>query len=111
LVHGKGSGLYFSRCSSKSHGYGGGSERVAQGAAHRCMFLCKTALGAPLRTTADHLDEAQINAEIVARGKGGAYDSVVGLTTANGGSLEHEENVLYEEAAAIPSYLIVYKLP
>ena len=61
--------------------------------------------------TADHLDEAQIDAEIVARGQGGAYDSVVGLTTANGGSLEHEENVLYEEAAAIPSYLIVYKLP
>lgn len=107
-----GAGLYFSKTSSKSHAYGGGSERrrgPGGSEAHRVMFLCKVALGEALRTASDRLDEAQINTEVRARGGGGAYDSVVGLTTAEGGSLNYEESVVYSEAAAIPSYLIVYK--
>ena len=109
-----GAGLYFSKTSSKSHSYGRNSERMRgppnAEIPHRVMFLCKVALGESLRTAADHLDEAQIDAEMRARGRGGAYDSVVGLTTAEGGKLNFEESVVYSEAAAIPSYLIVYKM-
>ena len=46
-----------------------------------------------------------------ARAHGGSYDSVIGLTVADGGALNYEESVVYDEAAAIPSYLIVYKMP
>ena len=69
------------------------------------------ALGEVKNTRAATLDEASIDEAIVSRGQGGAFDSIVGLTAAEGGALNHEENVLYAEAAAIPSYLIVYRLP
>jgi hypothetical protein len=52
-----------------------------------------------------------VNAQIKARGEGGEYDSVLGLATADGGRLRYEEIVLYDERAAIPSYLIVYEVP
>jgi len=105
-----GRGLYFSRTASKSHTYGAESERTRAGRKYRVMFLCKVALGHTLRTPSDRLDERQIDGEIVARAHGGRFDSVVGLTAADGGELNYEENVLYDEAAAIPSYLIVYQL-
>ena len=75
------------------------------------QFLCKVALGASLCTRLDRLDERQVDGEIRGRGRGGQFDSVTGLTTADGGALNFEENVTYSEAAAIPSYLIVYKMP
>ena len=105
-----GRGLYFSKTSSKSHSYGGDSERDRRGQKHRCMFLCKVALGSPLRTAEERIDDTQIDAYVRARARGGQYDSVVGLTTAEGGKLNYEESVVFDEAAAIPSYLIVYKL-
>ena len=74
------------------------------------MFLRKVALGSPLRTPEDRIDDAQIDATLRARGRGGQYDSVVGLTMAEGGKLNYEESVVYNEEAAIPSYLIVYRL-
>ena len=46
-----------------------------------------------------------------ARGGGGGADSIVGLCTADGGALNYEETVVYRTAAAIPSYLIVYRIP
>ena len=46
-----------------------------------------------------------------ARGGGGGADSIVGLCTADGGALNYEETVVYRNAAAIPSYLIVYRIP
>jgi len=33
------------------------------------------------------------------------------MTKVEGGALNFEENVVYDQRAAIPSYLIVYKLP
>jgi hypothetical protein len=38
------------------------------------------------------------------------YQSITGKTRQEGGSLTYEENVVYSSHAAIPSYLIVYKL-
>jgi hypothetical protein len=111
LAHGcSGRGLYFAKNASKSHDYGARTERTVGHERHRVMFLCKVALGQPLRTPAERLDERQIDAEMAARGCGGQYDSLVGLDHASGGVLNYEEAVIYEEAAAIPSYLIVYKL-
>lgn len=37
-------------------------------------------------------------------------DSVVGLSIADGGAINHEETVVYCNEAAIPSYLIVYQI-
>ena len=105
-----GRGLYFSKTSSKSNDYGGDTERLRGGQRLRVMFLCKVALGSPLREQRDRLDEQDVDRCIAARRKGGAYDSVVGLTVADGGALNYEENVVYSEAAAVPSYLIVYQL-
>jgi hypothetical protein len=166
-----GTGLYFSKHLRKSHGYAVDSQQplhakaAAAAAASasggsklvRCMFLCRVALGVPLRTVEEKLDEAkvcnaaahrpscvvpahqptrearsnlgavltpraaqfsltepclaQVDAGIKARGQGGKYDSVLGLTEADGGRLNYEDNVLYDERAAIPSYLIVYEVP
>lgn len=42
-----GRGLYFARMSSKSHDYGGGSERVHAGSRQRVMFLVREAASRP----------------------------------------------------------------
>jgi len=107
-----GRGLYFSKTSSKSDDYGSESERTDRtGARVRCMFMCLVALGRELRTPAERLEEHQVSAQLKARGYGGTHDSVLGLTVAEGGALNYEENVVYDQRAAIPSYLVVYKLP
>ena len=77
----------------------------------RLMFLCKVALGKQMRTAAERLDEAVVSSNLAARAQGGEYDSVLGLTRQDVGMLNYEENVVYSDAAAIPSYLIVYSLP
>jgi hypothetical protein len=105
-----GRGLYFSKTSSKSHSYGGQSQRERHGEVLRCMFLCKVALGRALRTAEDRLEDDRVDDLLRARGRGGEYDSVVGLTTAEGGKLNYEESVVYSEEAALPSYLVVYKM-
>ena len=33
------------------------------------------------------------------------------MTTADDGALNYEENVVYKDCCAIPSYLIVYRMP
>jgi hypothetical protein len=101
-----GRGLYFSRTSSKSDGYAHGSERDLPHGKHRVMFLCKVCVGRTHRTAQDRLEQSAVN-DLIASGRA---DSVTGLTKADGGALDYEENVVYDESAAIPSYLIVYKL-
>ena len=105
-----GRGLYFSKASSKSNDYAAESERVGGGARMRCVFLCKVALGRAFKTPRDGLDDADIDLALKVRGHGGAHDSLVGLTAAEGGALNYDETVVYSERAAIPSYLIVYAL-
>ena len=69
------------------------------------MFLCRVALGRTLNTTEPLLD-LQATAQALQAG----HDSVTGLTVADGGKLNFEENVVYSSAAAIPSYIIIYKI-
>lgn len=74
--------------------------------AYRCMFLCKVAQGAVHQTQNDYLEEDEVQ-EVIAGGK----NSVVGESMAHGGAINYEETVVYQNEAAIPSYLIVYRLP
>ena len=101
-----GKGMYFSKVSSKSNDYAGGThhQRGHTGGV-RCMFLCKVAVGAPHETYEETLSQRDVEAAV-----GRGYNSVVGLDRADGGALNYEETVLYDEHAAIPSYLIVYEL-
>jgi hypothetical protein len=74
-------------------------------------------------TKQETLEQSEVDALIADHARGAAgndrtaesgsarYDSVVGLPVQDGGALNHEEAVVYAEAAAIPSYLIVYRLP
>lgn len=100
-----GEGLYFSKTSSKSNDYAANSERRVAGHRGQCrvMFLCKVALGSVYETTRDRIDDVQ---PILDRN-----DSIVGLTTDDGGALNYDEAVVYDPSAAIPSYLVVYRIP
>ena len=110
-----GRGLYFSRVSSKSNDYNGASERAnprsLQPGRYRLMFMCKVAEGEAHRTREDQLSEAQVDALVAARRRGGEADSVIGLSVQDGGAINYEESVVYRNEAAIPSYLIVYRVP
>lgn len=99
-----GPGLYFSKCSSKSNDYAQTSERQSAGHRYRVMFLCRVSLGRVY-----HARQAEIP-DISGIINPLAYDSIVGLTTDEGGSLNYEETVVYSGHAAIPSYLVVYRL-
>eukprot|EP00322_Chrysochromulina_rotalis_P018346 CAMPEP_0115845830 /NCGR_PEP_ID=MMETSP0287-20121206/9555_1 /TAXON_ID=412157 /ORGANISM="Chrysochromulina rotalis, Strain UIO044" /LENGTH=392 /DNA_ID=CAMNT_0003299617 /DNA_START=27 /DNA_END=1205 /DNA_ORIENTATION=- len=101
-----GRGLYFSRTASKSNDYARMSERKLPHGRYRAMFLCKVCVGQTHLTKQDRLDQSTIDQLL----SSGQADSVTGLTTADGGALNFEENVVYDEHAAIPSYLIVYTL-
>jgi len=101
-----GPGLYFSKCSSKSNDYALHSERKfdKHRGTYRVMFLCKVAQGNVYRTKEPTIDDVQP----ILRND---YHSVVGLTQDHGGALNYEETVVYDKNAAIPSYLLVYRLP
>lgn len=92
--------------SSKSNDYAAESERDLHGSRYRVMFLCKVQQGKAFTTVEDTLTEAQVQS-ITSR----QYHSVIGLDSHSDGRLNHEETVIYNESAAIPSYLFVYKLP
>lgn len=93
-----GPGLYFSATSSKSNDYAVNSSRTIQNRMCRCMFLCKVALGKTFETDTNqsHLTEPP-----------NGFDSVSGVV---GKDLNFDEEVVYTDHAAIPSYLIVYRL-
>mmetsp|Transcript_7097 Transcript_7097/g.10586 ORF Transcript_7097/g.10586 Transcript_7097/m.10586 type:complete len:395 (+) Transcript_7097:68-1252(+) len=100
-----GQGTYFSQSSSKANDYAGNSERPDHsGRRTRVMFLCKVTLGRIYQTIEPQLEQQQID-QLSAN-----YDSLLGLTHHNGGALNHPENVIYSSSAAIPSYLIVYRV-
>jgi len=103
-----GRGLYFSKTASKSHDYvekTGSVRTFPDGSKWGVMFLCKIVLGANFRTESTSLEQAVIDDLVPSR-----FSSVTGLTKQEGGGLNYEENVVYTGRAAIPSYLIVYKL-
>lgn len=68
----------------------------------RAMFLCQVVAGRTHCTTDADIEEPQID-ELLADG----HDSVTGEV---GPHLNYDEIVVYDEAAAVPNYLIVYAL-
>ena len=103
-----GRGLYFSDTSGKSNDYNQASERRRNisghgGVAWRAMFLCQVVAGRTHRTTDASIEEPQID-ELIADGQ---HDSVTGEV---GPHLNFDELVVYDEAAAVPNYLIIYAL-
>ena len=114
-----GRGVYFSSVSSKSDDYAGSSvasAAVSEPGTPRCMFMCKVAAGRTFRAPSDSMEEAAALAamaqhrchSILCEPASGGEGAVV----MNGGglfrNLNYDELVVYNEAAAIPSYLIVY---
>lgn len=96
-----GEGLYFSPVSSKSHDYNGGSERDynSDGRKWRAMFLCNVAVGKSFVTKVGTLPSQDCPPQ--------GFNSVVGEA---GLDLNYPEVVVYEEAQAIPTYLIIYSV-
>jgi hypothetical protein len=90
-----GRGLYFSSTSGKSNDYAHRSERMRRGRRWRTLFLASVAAGKAYCTEAAELD--------LSRPPDG-YDSVVGEV---GPNLNYDELVVYNEAAALPEFLIV----
>ena len=112
-----GKGLYFSSASSKSNDYAAGSERCAHGVgsgahagatATRCVFLCKVVEGRRHTCLSGlrGLSGAEVAAAVEPEG---SCRSVYGADRTDGGDLTYDELVVYETAAAVPSYLIVYQ--
>eukprot|EP00960_Hanusia_phi_P009331 270302-Hanusia_phi.AAC.2 len=101
-----GNGLYFSRVSSKSNDYANDSERDGV----RIVFLCKICLGNTYCAQEELIHTDQVNSLIRCRTGSATFDSITGLTIAEGGKLNYQENVIYCNDAAIPSYLVVYKV-
>lgn len=99
-----GQGGYFSRHSSKSNDYADASDRGGV----RVMFLAKVLLGRVHETKQEYLADGELH--FILKGRGGQHDSIRGLTRKDGGLLNFEENVIYKEEHALPSYLIVYRL-
>ncbi len=126
-----GRGAYFSSVSSKSDDYAVPAGAAAA-AGLRVMFLCKVAAGRVLRAPADWMEEARVLAELergryhsllgeppggpaeeaAAAAAGGGYGGGGGAASSCGGPfmpLNFDELVVYDAAAAVPSYLIVYQ--
>mmetsp|Transcript_60639 Transcript_60639/g.120063 ORF Transcript_60639/g.120063 Transcript_60639/m.120063 type:complete len:85 (+) Transcript_60639:918-1172(+) len=83
---------------------------IGQGSSLPCRIevralLWSVAEGAPHRTSEAELSEPQVQ-DILDHGS----DSVVGMSRTDGGALNYQETVVYRNEAAIPSYLIVYRL-
>lgn len=93
-----GRGVYFSSTSGKSIDYAHGSERMRRGRRWRTLFLARVAAGKAHCTHERELD--------ITRPPDG-YDSVVGEV---GPHLNFDELVVYNEAAALPEFLIVISL-
>lgn len=70
------------------------------------MFLCKVVAGRTYSEKTGGLDQDNV-ASVLGQG----FDSITGETTTFGGSLNYDELVVYRPDAALPSYLIAYKMP
>ncbi len=95
-----GPGFYFALQSSKSHDYPlGEMKQMPIGAHRRSMLLCKVASGREFRT--------QVNRDNGEQNPPPGYDSVHGEAT-QGGPLNWDELVVYEEAAVLPYAIVEY---
>lgn len=94
-----GRGLYFSSVSGKSHDYGVRSMKVSHGRRWFVMFMANVVEGNAFTTK-----EGFIYTPLPPPG----YDSVIGEV---GQGLNYDELVVYNNAAAIPAYMIAYSMP
>ena len=94
-----GRGLYFSATSSKSNDYAAGSERILHGRRWRTLFVASVAAGKAYCTYDKELDLTK---------PPDGYDSVVGEV---GPHLNYDELVVYDQDAALPSFLLVLSMP
>ena len=102
-----GQGLYFSDTSGKSNDYNddsGRMRRVGSGRTveWRCMFLCKVVAGRSHATTEGRIEEPEIEALLAA--------GCQSVDAQPGGELNYDELVVYDQAQAVPNFLIVYAL-
>jgi hypothetical protein len=98
-----GAGCYFADSSSKSHQY----NAAADATGHRCMFLCRVAMGAAHQTKTTHSGERRPPDNPVT--PGAPYDSIVAEGgVANGGAQKHNEYVVFAENQVYPEYIIWY---
>ena len=96
-----GVGVYLATNSSKSDIY---TEPNAAG--ERCILVVRACLGEPFK--APRANPQMLKPPEWPDGRG-PLNSVVGLTQANGGVLEHPEFVVYKEAQTLPEFAIWYR--
>ena len=122
-----GAGIYFADNSSKANQYCHGGSCTASGfltgraqcrckkTEEACMMLCRVALGDPWmeikyrgnKNPGDFWFEKRCE---VSKPGGGVYNSVIGESQVNGGSiLLLREYVVYEASQTYPEYIIYYK--
>ncbi|GLB41317.1 putative adp-ribosylation [Lyophyllum shimeji] len=96
-----GFGVYFTATSSKSDGYTGKrtGNNIHAGRERRCLILNKIAVGRAIK-----LPKASEN---LVRPPNG-YDSVIGEPGATA-NLKYDELIVYDTAAILPAYVIVYE--
>ena len=97
-----GMGTYFACKSSKSDIY---TKPLADG--ERCTLVVRTCLGEPYKAARG--DPAMTAPPARTDGNMGRLNSVVGLTQAAGGRLQHPEYIVYKEAQALPEYAVWYR--
>ncbi|CAM9380990.1 unnamed protein product [Ectocarpus sp. 13 AM-2016] len=94
-----GNGHYFSRASGKAHDYS--RTKVNLGLQrHHVVLVCEVSLGRAFTAKTHNLHGQSCPRP--------GYDSTEGLTREQGGSLNFDEVVVYDDAAARPTHLISY---
>ena len=97
-----GLGTYLACKSSKSDIY-----TVPNAAGERCMLVVRTCLGEPHKATRG--DEDMTVPPPRTSGNPGRLNSLVGLTQAAGGRLQHPEYIIYKDTQALPEFAIWYR--
>lgn len=93
-----GKGAYFTSCSTKSHDYNQGSEQ-GLGKNVRSMFIAKVVVGKGyVIPSASYSNTAPPS----------GYDSIIATQGVTAG-INYDELIVYENASALPSYLVVYR--
>jgi len=90
-----GKGFYFTSVSSKSHAYAQNSEQ-GLGKGYRSMLMCRVVVGNGSLQKQDN---------VALKDAPPGFHSVLGEA---GGSLKHDETVVYREEACQVAYLIIY---
>jgi ubiquitin len=97
-----GLGTYLACKSSKSDIY-----TAPNAAGERCMLVVRTCLGEPHKAT--RAEKNMTAPPPRTFGNPGRLNSVVGLTQAAGGKLQHPEYIVYKDTQALPEFAIWYR--